>query len=494
MAHIIDSPPGSAHAGYIENYGPTYQIPAYFGTARLFSSDAVALSYVLGHPDIFSKPEDLRYAMERRFGKGVLAAEGEDHRRQRKVLNPSFSPAALRNTTGVFYDKAEELKDVLNCKLQDASAKDETRARGTTVDMLLYLGRTSLDIIGIAGFGYDFQSLSMQDNELAGAYRDMFQSHRRTVWGVLQQVIPFLRIFPSSDSAVIRNSTEVANRIGQQLVDDKKKDILAVSSASVGKGQDFGQDLLSNLIRANMASDLRPEQRISEKEVLAQITTFMLAGNETSSTAMTWILYCLAQNPESQKRLRTELRAVQDDRPSSETLASLPYLDAVVREVLRLLPPVPSTVRSAAEDAIIPLGTPVSGRDGTLIENVKVGKGTLIYIPIINVNTSTAIWGEDAGEYIPDRFERSHAAADKVPGTWGNLLTFMGGTRNCIGYRFALIELKAILFVLIRNFAFEELPNKPEIVKKSLIVMRPRVVGQEKMGSQLPLLVKAVAG
>lgn len=63
----------------------------------------------------------------------------------------------------------------------------------------------------------------------------------------------------------------------------------------------------------------------------------------------------------------------------------------------------------------------------------------------------------------------------EVPGTWGNILTFLGGTRNCIGYRFALAEMKAILFVLIRNLEFEELKSKPVIEKKSSCVTSPHL-------------------
>jgi len=69
-------------------------------------------------------------------------------------------------------------------------------------------------------------------------------------------------------------------------------------------------------MRANMSPDLRPDQKLTDEEVMAQITTFMLAGNETSSTALTWLLYRLAQHPEMQKRLRDECLAVDDARPS----------------------------------------------------------------------------------------------------------------------------------------------------------------------------------
>lgn len=89
-----------------------------------------------------------------------------------------------------------------------------------------------------------------------------------------------------------------------------------------------------------MASDVPVSQKLSDAEVLAQVTTFMLAGYETSSTALTWTLHLLSENPAVQDKLREELQAVADDEPSMETLNGLEYLDAVVRESLRVCAPV----------------------------------------------------------------------------------------------------------------------------------------------------------
>lgn len=108
----------------------------------------------------------------------------------------------------------------------------------------------------------------------------------------------------------------------------------------------------------------------------------------------------------------------------------------------------------------------------------------------MNVNRATEIWGPDANEFNPDRFDVNGIPTANVPGVYGNLLSFLGGARNCIGYRLALAEIKVILFVLVRSFKFEELRSKPTIEAKSSIVMRPRIVGEEEAGLQMPLLVR----
>jgi cytochrome P450 len=133
-------------------------------------------------------------------------------------------------------------------------------------------------------------------------------------------------------------------------------------------------------MRANVAPDLRPDQRLTDPEVIAQITTFMLAGNETSSTALTWLLFRLAQNPDVQKRLRDECLSIDDPRPPLATVEALPYLDKCLHEILRFDGPVPGTIRQAMVDAVIPLSKPIKGVDGTLLETVHVPKGQEIFI------------------------------------------------------------------------------------------------------------------
>jgi cytochrome P450 len=227
-------------------------------------------------------------------------------------------------------------------------------------------------------------------------------------------------------------------------------------------------------------------QRLSDDEILArgssvsqarsrshttEIPTFILAGHETTSTAVTWTLFQLAQRPALQAELRAELRslplplAAKDNAPlDADTLAALdrlPLLDAVVRETLRANAPVQNAGRVATEDASIPLARPFIGRDGVLHDEVRVRKGDLITIPILSIHRSEELWGPDAREWKcvhgpppcsrglliyctlrPERWLAGGAPASThtVPGMWSHLLAFLGGSHACIGYRFSLLE------------------------------------------------------
>ncbi|KAJ7241325.1 cytochrome P450 [Mycena haematopus] len=119
----------------------------------------------------------------------------------------------------------------------------------------------------------------------------------------------------------------------------------------------------------------------------------------------------------------------------------------------------------------------------------RQSSGQRIHIPILAINTDKEIWGDDAGEFRPERWEKIHDAASAIPGVWANLLTFFAGPHNCIGFRFSLVEIKALLFTLIRAFEFEE-AVKGGIGRVAVgILQRPTVLGEDP-SSGLPLIVK----
>lgn len=98
---------------------------------------------------------------------------------------------------------------------------------------------------------------------------------------------------------------------------------------------------------------------------------FLAAGHETTSSGTTWCLHALAKAPEIQRKLREELLRVPTDMPSVEELSALPYLDAVLRETMRLYAPVESTIREASKDDVIPLSAPYTDTRGVVHETIR---------------------------------------------------------------------------------------------------------------------------
>jgi len=311
-----------------------------------------------------------------------------------------------------------------------------------------------------------------------------------TLLPILRGMFPVLRFLPAERDAETRQARKTMDIIGRQLIKDSKTALNAAKQSSMGKDTLRRRDLLTLLIKANMTTDQSHSQPMGDEEVLAQVPTFLVAGHETTSVGTTWALYVLTQHPRIQDKLRTELLTVPTDNPTMDELNALPYLDAVVREVMRVHAPVPSTLRVAAQDDAIPLEKPVKDKDGNSHQYIRVTKGQTIFVPILAINRSVEVWGNDATEFRPERWETIPEAASSIPGVWANLLTFMGGPRGCIGYRFSLVEMKALLFTLVRAFEFQLAVPPGEIKSKSSIVQRPVLISDPDGKNQMPLFVK----
>jgi len=205
-----------------------------------------------------------------------------------------------------------------------------------------------------------------------------------------------------------------------------------------------------------------------------------------------WALIELARHPEIQQGLREELQQFVLDDPSWDQLkSSLPLLDAVVHETLRLYPPLQMSLRTAAEDDVIPLSNPIRTSSGELVESIMVTEGTIMMLPHVFFNRSEEYWGPDAKEFVPDRWLRELKYPAKEIRGHRHLLTFADGQKICLGKDFAITELKAALSVLIRNFTFE----LPDGVETKLdfhlgILTRPKVAGEA--GAAVPMRVRQV--
>jgi Cytochrome P450 len=208
--------------------------------------------------------------------------------------------------------------------------------------------------------------------------------------------------------------------------------------------------LLFQTVKSNAATDLPPEERISDDDVLHNINTFMFVGTDSSSLSVTFTLLLLARHPSIQDRLRAELRSMA--RPENlgdeavlahyQELAVLPLLDKVCRESLRLVPAIHSTLRVATQDDVLPASKG---------ENIHIRKGTFIHVPLEQMNLDREIWGENAWSFMyvligqlggailpvytlpllrsPDRWDNLPESVTSLPGVYANIMTFSGGPR-----------------------------------------------------------------
>ncbi|KAF8816769.1 cytochrome P450 [Phlegmacium glaucopus] len=455
---------------WLNKYGTTIQFKGLLGTSRLLTTDLKAINYILFNSYDYPKPDAINYAIRQLFGNGILAVEGDVHKYQRKVLNPAFGPQQIRDLTVIFLEKALELRDIWSTEI----VKHDGVA---PIECLSWMSRTTLDIIGLAGFNYKFNALTSdpEKNELMKSFSWIFKTGEKpSIIPMIRAMCPPLLFLPAPNDAATKRASAVMGRIGSDLLKQSKAS-LEDDKSSKSSGC---KDILSLLVQTNTMQDLPEAQRMTDEDVLSQIPTFLIAGHETTSTAMTWALYALTQNKQVQTKLRQEVSDISTDNPTMDELNALPYLDAVVRESLRLYPPVSGAPRAANKDDCIPLSQPFTDRKGIVRNEIRIRKGQSIVVPIVLVNGDKSIWGADSTEFKPE--------------LWANTMTFIGGPRACIGYRFSLLETKALLFTLVRAFEFDLAVSAKDIATKPTGILRP-ILLTENNSNKMPLLVWPVS-
>ncbi|KAG8906601.1 hypothetical protein FRC01_007948, partial [Tulasnella sp. 417] len=476
-----------AHDQYIKTFGKTFRVFGFgYFDQRVLTLDPRAMNHILNNNQIYEKPWQSRRLVSNLIGNGLLSSEGIHHKKQRKVMNPAFSLSNMRAYTPIFLQKAHQLRRRWLGLITGPEPAE-------TLDLVHWISRATFDVIGLTGFDYVFNAIENEDNDVYLAYKDMFDlsinqgQNLRALMGIWY---PWLdTIWPTAATRVVKKSHEIIYGVGNQLVQETKRQILE------GKlDEKNSKSMLSLLIKSNL-SNTNPEQRITDEDIMDQINTFFFAGSDTTSLALAWTFLLLCEKPQYQTRLREEILAVYtppegDEEPDYaldfNVIDNLPFLDKVTKESLRLIPPVHSSIRVALQDDVIPTKYPVKLADGTETHGVKIGKGQFVHVPMEGFNLDKTVWGDDAWEFRPERWDNLPELVKEQPGLWQNILTFSSGPRSCIGQKFSIIEMKTFLFVLLAAFTFEA-SSDVKFWKINLVLTRPYVAGQRAKGSQLPL-------
>ncbi|PCH34772.1 cytochrome P450 [Wolfiporia cocos MD-104 SS10] len=479
-------------------YGPVVKLHGPFGSKQLFVFDPAALSSIVVKDQyIYEEQEEFLASMHLMLGDGLLATLGEQHRRQRKLLNPVFSINHMRHMAPIFYRISGDLREAIASRVTAGAAE---------VDILDWMARTALELVGQAGLGYSFDDFV---SDRADEYAEAIKAMVPTLFP-LRLLRPFLplsmklgspglrrRLVALAPNRHIRRAQEISDAIAahsHRIFEEKKRGLAAGDAAAVHQIGE-GKDIMSRLMQANILA--AEEDRLPEAELLGQMSTFIFAGMDTTSGALARILQLLAAHPDVQEKLRAELVAARADAGGDipyDRLSELPYLDAVCRETLRLYAPVPFLTRTARKDMVLPLSAPIRGVDGKLMNEVPVPAGTGIIIGILACNRNPELWGADALEWRPERWLvplPESVAKGRVPGVYSHLMTFLGGGRACIGFKFSQLEMKIVLAVLLPAFTFA--PSDKDIIWNIAGIQYPSV-RRESLKAQMPMkigLVKA---
>ncbi|TFK22475.1 cytochrome P450 [Coprinopsis marcescibilis] len=463
---------------WAKEYGTTFSIDMGFGKTGVVLGDVKAIAHFLARDTLtYRQMKFNTVLLELILGPGLLWAEGEVHRRQRRPLTPAFSNSSIRGYLDVFYANAHKLKSQWEGIIDSGSS---------TIDVQNWIAKTALDNLGIAGFGHSFGSLDGNEPEVVGVF-DNFRPPSEVgavskIMFLLAPLIPALLSIPTDGVKLLASTKAAMKPIAEGLIQSAKRQI------SQAQDTELSKSIIGLLIKAECAESGTFGAK-SEEVILAQ-RTILFAGYETTTYSLSWAFIELSRNLEVQQRLRKELMELGTDPTYEQLMYGLPYLNAVVQESLRLHVPVPNIVRVAHEDDMIPLSAPITTTAGMVISELPIAKGTSVWSSFTQVNQSEEIWGADAKAFKPERWldDNLTAGAKSIQG-YHHILTFSDGQRICLGRAFAIANIKSTLSVLVRNFEFE-LPDGPDtpIGVFRAAVARPKV--DSETGSRLPLKVR----
>ncbi|KAI0001207.1 cytochrome P450 [Russula vinacea] len=449
----------------------------------LYLTDPAGIRTILTgeHGDIYEEPPMIMIIEKNKllWGPGLLSSTGMAHKKQRSVLdaNAVFSVQRMRTVMPIFWDVTRRLEDTLVNLLQCGS---------TELDMLVWMSRVSLELIGQAGIGVSFDTLSEATPP---------SEHVLAAIQLIPLSFPlqgFMRLVPSIVKIGPPEFCGLLNEIAPHPNIRKLR-------GNNGVCEGTGRDIISVMIQQNKGAEAM--DKLSDDELISQTGTLIFEGHETTSVALSRILHVLSLHPKSQETLRLELMEARVERRdiSYDALMELPYLNAVCKETLRLYAPVTLLHRVPREDSVIPLSRPMLGRDGQTIDYIRVQAGTMVVLGTAAVNRDPAIWGLDADQWIPERWLQPlpETVVDAyLPEVHSQMMTFMGGgrpeqgTELCIGSKIAEVEIKAVLYVLLSRMKFG--PSGAPITWNMHNVATPTIQGGNK--PSMPLKVTLLGG
>ncbi len=333
------------------------------------------------------------------IGDGLLTREEPLHRERRRVLQPAFHREQIASYVEII---VSESMHALNAWQGRAS-----------VDIGEEMRLLTLSIIGSSLFGPEFRESA---REITGVLRRVRQRTRSIVVAatLLKPLVRrYRQRFPESRSLFFPKERADLHRILQPLIAQKQR-----SGA---------KDVLSLLLAQREDAD----SSLDDEAIRNEMVTFVLAGHETTATALTWACYLLATHPQVQDRLAAEAQAVLGScEPTMEDLSKLPYAAAVLNETLRLFPPAGIFGRRALQK--------------TILGGYEIPQGaTVLLSPYITQRNSR--YFDKPEEFAPERWE-----AD-APSRF-SFFPFGGGAKMCIGEPMARTEGVLILAEIVRRF------------------------------------------
>jgi len=406
---------------YTKTHGSTFRF--YFGGVKeaIVTTDPVVIQRVLKtNSENYHKSEIQKKRMGHFLGKGLLTTEGEAWKTQRRLIQSGFERKQL-----------EVLSSIMQDSLADSLRDFDRQARLGPVDIYPLMMKITFAMVGRSLFG---ARLKEEDIDLISTAILTVQEFM-----VRQTIQPYLNAW-FAVSGELRRHWELRSRafgVLDEYLQRRRKEAP-------------GHDLLQILMDARYSDG----HGMPDELILSESMQLLVAGHETSSNALSWLLYLLSSRPDCVERVRQEFDSVLGDKPLSYSdVAKFEFTTQVISEALRLYPPFWMVDRMALAD----------DRAG----DVVIPRGSTVVVFIHGVHHSPQYW-ENPENFDEERFSK---AKEKLHTPFAHL-PFGAGPRGCIGGNYAMLQMLMILSVLLRKYDFCLVPGQT-IEARPMVILRP---------------------
>src|SRR5215831_13800593 len=397
----------------------------------------------------FKKGRSLQIAKSL-LGEGLVTCEGDLHTRQRRIIQPIFHPKQIATYGRVMTHYAS----IMNKKWKD----------GGTVDILREMMHLTLSIICKSVLNYDVES----ETEEVDRALTISRNYSKRLQTPLGQVLDKIPVLPNVKGA--RQAREKLDKLVYSLIKERREsnvknydDLLT----RLIQAQDSTRSGSTSKMTANSTTGVST-LRMSDKQVRDEVMTIFIAGHETTANALTWTFYLLSQNPNIEKKLLDELGSVinSNKTPTVDDIPKLKFTEKVLRESMRLYPPVWMIGRSVDNEYALGKYT--------------IPAGSTILMSQYIMHHDPRYYNE------PDRFDPERWSSDarsSLPRF--SYFPFGGGIRACIGEPFAWMEGILVLAIIVRQW-------KMRLMRGQRVELDPAITLRPKYGMKMKLELRKV--
>ena len=407
---------------YTALYGDTFRF--YLGGMKeaLVTRDPAVIQHVLKtNAENYQKSHIQVRRMGHFLGKGLLTTHGEAWRTQRRLIQKGFDRKQL-----------EALGSIMQDTLQESLPEFDRQVRLGPVDIHPHLMKMTFAMVARSLFGARLKS---EDIALVSHSISTVQE-----FIVRQTIEPYLNPW-FAVSGQLRKHEHMRARADGVLFEYIRR----------RRGQPPGHDLLQTLMDARYSDG----QGMSDQRLLGESMQLLVAGHETSSNSLSWLLYLLSTHPDCLRRMRRELDSVLGTAPLGYAeIAGLEYTIQVIQEGLRLYPLFWMIDRMAMVD--------------DRIGEVAIPRGSMVIVYVYGAHRADRYWPS------PERFDPERFAREKIKQqTPFTHLPFDGGPRSCIGANYAIFQMLMILSVILRRYDPHLEPGQ-SVAERAMVILRPR--------------------